>query len=126
MGLLDWMHRGVQTPVRSPAVSTERTRRKARIKEPGAPLRVGDRVVVYEPFHNGREAKRPPREPGVVNAVYHDGTLINYERTGRRPGNAPTEDVRHATEQDMRDYAKQFDALEAKLQRRGRSSGWER
>ncbi|HTR34980.1 MAG TPA: hypothetical protein VMH80_03710 [Bryobacteraceae bacterium] len=126
MGLLDWMNRGGQAPVKSPAVSTEQPRQKARIKQPGDPFRAGDRVVVHEPFHNGRDAKRPPREPGVVNAVYHDGTLINYERAGRRPGNAPTEDVRHASEQDTRDYTKQFAAIEAKLQRRSRSLGWER
>jgi hypothetical protein len=126
MGLLDWMSKGGQTPGKSAAVSTERAQPKARIKQPGDPFRTGDRVVVYEPFHNGRDAKRPPREPGVVNAVYHDGTLINYERAGRRSGNAPTEDVRHATEQDTRDYAKQFGAIEAKQQRRARSLSWER
>lgn len=126
MGLLDWMNRGGQMPSKSPAVSTERAQSKARIKQPGDPFRTGDRIVVYEPFHNGRQAKRPPSEPGIVNAVYHDGTLINYERTGRRSGNAPTEDVRHATEQDWCDYAKQFAALEVKLRRRDPSANWER
>lgn len=126
MGLLDWMNRGGATPGKSPAVSTQRAQPKARIKQAGDPFRTGDRVVVYEPFHNGRDAKRPPREPGVVNAVYHDGTLINYERAGRRSGNAPTEDVRHANEQDSRDYAKQFAAIETKVQRRDRSLSRER
>jgi hypothetical protein len=126
MGLLDWMNRGGQTPGKSPAVSTERVQPKARIKEPGEPFRTGDPVVVYEPFHSGRQAKRPPSEPGIVNTVYHDGKLINYERAGRRSGNAPAEDVRHATEQDVRDYAKQFAAIEVKIQRRTRSVSWER
>jgi len=126
MGLLDWMNRGGRTPTNGPDISTERAQTKARIKEPGDPFRTGDRVVVYEPFHNGRDAKQPPREPGVVNTIYHDGRLINYERAGRRSGNAPTEDVRHATEQDTRDYSKQFAAIEAKTQRSDRSASWER
>ena len=127
MGWLDWMNRGGQTPGKSPAVSNERAQPKARIKQPGDPFKRGDRIVVYESFHLGRELKPDPHyAPGVVTAVYHRGTLVSYERGGRLPANAAVEDIRHATEQDTRDYAQQFAAIEAKQQRRNQSVSWER
>ena len=127
MGLLDWMHRGRQAPERIVGAMPERLRTGARIKQPGEPFKRGDRVVVYEPYHYGRNVKRPPCGPGVVDSVYHNGMLVSYERAGKPPRNAPTEEVRHATAEDTQKYASEFAAIETKIQTRERPTpSWER
>ncbi len=118
MGLLDWMKKSAKLREQNPAMPP------MRLRPPGSTVKRGDRIVVYEAFHLGRELKPDPRySPGIVSSVNHDGTRVNYERGGRLPANAAIEDIRHATEQDMRDYATQFVAIEAAIRRRNRSLG---
>ena len=117
MGFLNWIKGNGQLSEKSIAGTHESARANARIKEPGTPFKKGDRVVVYEPFQDGRKAKRPPETPGIVDSVYHNGLLVSYERMGKPAGNAPTEDVRHATELDARKYVKEYAAIETKIER---------
>jgi hypothetical protein len=118
MGFLNWMNKGAQAAGKS----------KARLKQPGDPFKIGDRVVVYETWHLGRDFKRESQfSPGIVSAVQHNGTVVSYERGGRLPATAAIEDVRHATEQDLGTYQKEFCALEAKIRMaHGRTPSWER
>lgn len=125
MGFLNWMNKGAQAGGKSVEVGRKP---KARLKQPGDPFKRGDRVVVYEAFHLGRDLKAAPRyAPGIVSSVHHNGTLVSYERGGRLSANAAKEDVRHATEQDLGKYEKEFCALEAKIQMaHRRAPSWER
>lgn len=126
MGFVDWMKKGAK--LRQQTVNEQTpTTPPVRLKQPGDAFKRGDRIVIYETFHLGHELKPDPRyAPGIVSAVNHNGTRVNYDRGGRLRANAAIEDIRHATEQDTRDYAKQFAAIEAEIQRRTRSLGWER
>jgi hypothetical protein len=111
MGLLDWMNKGARTNGKSAE------EQKPRFKQPGDPFKMGDRVIVYETFHLGRELRHDPRyAPGIVSSVHHNGTLVSYERGGRLPANAAVEDVRHATELDADKYGKEFSAIEANIE----------
>jgi hypothetical protein len=126
MGLLDWTKKGAK-PRQESVNEQNPTPSPIRLKQPGDPFKRGDRIVVYEAYHLGLELKPDPRyAPGIVSSVHHDGTLVSYEKGGRLPASAAIEDVRHATERDASEYAEQFSAIEAKLQRRDRSVSWER
>jgi hypothetical protein len=115
MAFLDWM------PINAQGNRKSAEAEQKRFKQPGDPFKTGDRVVVYETWHLGRELKRNPHyAPGIVSSVHHNGTLVSYERGGRLPANAAAEDVRHATELDAHKYAKQFTAIEAKIERQQR------
>ena len=116
MGFLDWM-RGKQTAQKSVGENDPAPPR-GRFKQVGEPFRKGDRVIVYEPYHSGRQAKRPPHTPGIVDSVYHNGTLVSFERLGRVAGNAPIEDVRHVTEFDAHKFAKEFASIETTIEQR--------
>jgi hypothetical protein len=126
MSFLSWIKRDIRPSEKAIPERQEQSPENVRFKQPGDPLKRGDRVVVYEPFHAGRAAKRPPYGPGIVESVYHNGTLVSYERLGGSPRNAPIEDVRHATEFDAHKYAKEFAAIETKIARKERSAGLER
>jgi hypothetical protein len=116
MGLLDWMKKDAQVSATSPEKEQQ-----PRFKQPGAPFQKGDRVVVYETWHLGRELKPDPHyAPGIVSSVHHNGTLVSYERGGRLPANAAVEDVRHATEAEAHKYANEFSAIEANIERQQR------
>ncbi len=113
MGFLNWMNKGARAGGKSVEVGEKP---QARLKQPGEPFKKGDRIVVYETWHLGRELKPDPRyAPGIVSSVHHNGTLVSYERGGRLLANAAIEDVRHATEQDLGKYQEEFCALEAKI-----------
>lgn len=119
MAFLDWMKRPFAQRTAEPEQSAP-----SRFKQPGEVFKTGDRVVVYEKFHLGRDLKSIPRHaPGIVCSVYHKGTLVSYERGGRVPANAAIEDVQHATELDIHRYSKDYSALEANIARQKRSVG---
>jgi hypothetical protein len=114
MAFLDWMNKDGQSNGKSAHVEQKPA---PRFKQPGDPFKKGDRVVVYETWHLGRELKPDPHHaPGVVSSVHHNGTLVTYERGGRLPANAAVEDVRHATELDVHKYANEFSAIEAHIE----------
>jgi hypothetical protein len=117
MGWLDWINNGTQTNGKS-----AEAKQKPQFKQPGDPFKKGDRVVVYEAWHLGRELMPDPHyAPGVVSSVHHNGALVSYERGGRLPADAAVEDVRHATELDTQQYAREFSAIEANIERQQRA-----
>jgi len=98
-----------RAPVPKPKPEPKKTPPKqVRPKQPGDPFKRGDRVIVYETFHHALELERPRYALGVVASVYHNGTLVNYERLGRLPANAVIEDVRHATQEELEKIRKPF------------------
>ena len=114
MRFLDWMNRDGQAQEKK--LGHEPIQSSTRIKQPGDPFKRGDRVVIYEAWHLGRELKPDPQHaPGIVLSIHHNGTLVRYERGGRLPAHAAVEDVRHATELDVHKYGNEFAAIEAKV-----------
>jgi hypothetical protein len=99
-----------------------------RVKQPGDPFEKGDRIVADEPFLYGGKPKENPDTPGVVDSVYGSGDkkTVCYRRVGMPPGNTDVENVRHATEQDMKKYEKELGVLEERTPTRGREVNWER
>jgi hypothetical protein len=125
MGFLNWINKGAQAGGKNVEVGQ---RPQARLHQQGESFKKGDRIVVYETWHLGRELKPDPRySPGIVSSVQHNGTLVSYERGGRLLANAAIEDVRHATEHDLGKYEKEFCTLETKTRTTPRATpSWER
>ncbi len=96
------------------------------VKEPGQPFERGDRVIAHEPYYYGGRPKSNPETPGIVDGVYDGGRLVSYHRKGMVPGNVPVENIRHASEQDLKKHHGEFATLEAKVQQESRGLSWDR
>lgn len=124
MEFLSWINRNGKAREGSGAHRQEPS--NVGLKQPGDPLKRGDRVIVYETFHRGRELKHPRYVLGVVASVYQNGTRVNYGRLGRLPANGAIKDVRHATQEELEKYGNRFDTIEGRMQRRNRGVGYGR
>ena len=86
------------------------------------PLKPGDKIVAFEPYHYGGKPKKDPETAGIVRSIYADGQYVSYMRLdggGRlgENGNKAIADrgLRLADSKDLKHFDRQFAELESKF-----------